>query len=138
MMSIFSGMHFLARGVGYYEFSGSGFVNFITDTANINDPANYHGAFPQLLLGLIWSILAIIYNNYLIPAFAHVANNFIAIFLIVSKTPTALTGDASTVFYATGIILVMLFVLSFTNKSNKFNEILRDFKIQRLGNYGSI
>jgi hypothetical protein len=81
---LFASFHFNSIGKNYYEYSASGFINFVGEMRNLNLPscniseagqACYSGALPVFLLGLFWVALALAFKSWVVPAFAHITWN---------------------------------------------------------------
>ena len=100
---LFAGFHFQAvavekairlTGGPAFEYSLSGFVNFIGNivptTVTLSNGAQVpvlFSAFPQLLLGLYWIAIGYAFRSWIVPAFAHIVNNTVALVLLVGMSP---------------------------------------------------
>ena len=83
---LFSGFHFNDRNDGQFEYSISGFVNFIGNVEGIGQP-DYVGAFPQLLLGAFWVLMALSFKNWVVAWSAHSVSNLLSLFIIFGPEP---------------------------------------------------
>ena len=82
IMFLFAGFHFTALSAGQYEYSFSGFINFIGNTENFAS-----SAFPQMLMGLYWVMLGFGFRSWIVPATAHVVNNTVSLYTILGLNP---------------------------------------------------
>ena len=106
---IFAWIHFSVKGGSFFEFSSAGFFEFVFNTQGIGT-AGYVGAFPQLILGVLWLAITIYFNDWVVGAVAHLINNLLSIYFI--------TGA----LHASSLIVVIALVLIIF-KSVSSNEI---------------
>ncbi len=106
---MFSGLHFTARqkqatsmGVEFpYENTFNGFLEFVFDWSNFGS-SDYYGAFPQLVLGVFWSLIILLYESAVLGMFSHIASNWLVLYF------ANVSGDASIVVSVVGVVLVVL------------------------------
>ncbi|MHA1835255.1 MAG: hypothetical protein ACTSV7_14870 [Candidatus Baldrarchaeia archaeon] len=119
---LFAAFHFAVEGKNYYEYSFSGFLNFIGDVKGYGRE-DYHGGFPFVMLGIFWISLAIIYKSFVEPFAAHLTYNFLVLFFN-SNTPEV-------VEFLSLIGLLLLIVFGFVAYFTRL-EMFNKYKVERL------
>lgn len=111
IMVFFAAFHFSAAGRWNYEYSFSGFVNFIGNTqisgqrlCSVVVKENcVSTAFPQFILGGLWIALAIGFGSWVTAWRAHSTVNLIGTILLLGSQPTLI----ALALLQAGIVLVV-------------------------------
>jgi len=104
---MFAWIHFSVQGAAYYEYSPSGFIEFVTDTQGIGTE-EYHGGFVFIPYAVWWFGLAIVYKKWVEAFSSHLTHN-----IIITSLASQLTQDAAqTNFYiAVAVFLFVVFAI---------------------------
>jgi hypothetical protein len=97
---VFSFLHYNSRGKEQFEYSIGGLLNFSLNTSGFGS-STYVGALPQLILGSIWLISALVYKNFIVPMVAHIAQNTFALYTILG-----LNSVLVFIFLILGLLLI--------------------------------
>lgn len=128
---LFSGMHFAIAmheaglsGFDFpFEFSLSGFAEFIFNVSAIGT-AEYVGGFPQLIMGIVWGLIALLYESFIIPIMAHLVYNSVVLYASMRVVGSAL--DTLNL-----MILVLFLIIVFSVFKFKFEHFTR-FRVRNI------
>jgi hypothetical protein len=100
ILLFFSAYHFNTYGRGFFEYSGTGFVQFIFNTQGLGQQACnadlgivtdcYAGALPQFILGGFWIVLALGFKSWVVAWRAHAIANKVVILRVAMSFGTVL------------------------------------------------
>lgn len=119
----FGAMHFASQGSGAYEYSSTGFINFLTDAKNLGLP-NYTGALPMLLMGAFFATLILAYSDWLVGVGMHIVNNFAVLLISGTQDPTVISF-----LVAVGLFMGVIFI--FAIYSDQLKE-LGEFSVRNV------